>query len=168
MVKGVRFYCTTSKHATEGVATHGLKIQKQLVNLQAASGIAYALIGAALGGAIYFFLGSKGLSGALSASEIVLAEKLECVLSRGVANTRMRDFYDLHILQNEDVDMQVFAQAFANTCRSRCFCRSLEALCAVLEVFSNAYNAFGVAKMKFRHGRDPNSRELPFSALDFL
>jgi hypothetical protein len=39
---------------------------------------------------------------------------------------------------------------------------------AILEVFSNAYNAFGVAKMNFRHGRDPNSRELPFSALDFL
>jgi len=52
--------------------------------------------------------------------------------------------------------------------RSRCFPPSLETLRAVLEVFADAYNAFGVAKMKFRHGRDPNARELPFSVLDFL
>ncbi|MCL2082148.1 MAG: hypothetical protein FWH04_02780, partial [Oscillospiraceae bacterium] len=34
--------------------------------------------------------------------------------------------------------------------------------------FVDAYNAFGAAKMKFRQNRDPNSRELPFSVLDFL
>jgi hypothetical protein len=38
----------------------------------------------------------------------------------------------------------------------------------VLEVFVNTYNAFEVAKMKFRQNRNPKSRELPFSALDFL
>jgi len=52
--------------------------------------------------------------------------------------------------------------------RSRCFPRKLETLHAVLEVFTAAYNAFGVAKMKFRQNRDPKSRELPFSVLDFL
>ena len=52
--------------------------------------------------------------------------------------------------------------------RSRCFPRSLGTLNAVLEVFADAYNAFGIAKMKFRHGRDPNARELPFSVLDFI
>ena len=52
--------------------------------------------------------------------------------------------------------------------RSRCFPRKLETLQAVLEVFADAYNAFGVAKMKFRRNRDPKSRELPFSVLDFL
>jgi len=52
--------------------------------------------------------------------------------------------------------------------RSRCFPRSLETLKAVLEVFADAYNAFGVAKMKFRKNRDPKSRELPFAVLDFL
>jgi len=52
--------------------------------------------------------------------------------------------------------------------RSRCFPRSLDTLKAVLEVFADAYNAFGVAKMKFRQNRDPRSRELPFSVLDFL
>jgi len=52
--------------------------------------------------------------------------------------------------------------------RSRCFPRKLETLKAVLEVFADAYNAFGVAKMKFRQCRDSISRELPFSVLDFL
>ena len=52
--------------------------------------------------------------------------------------------------------------------RSRCFPRSLETLRSVLEVFADAYNAFGVAKMKFRQNRAPSSRELPFSVLDFL
>ncbi len=52
--------------------------------------------------------------------------------------------------------------------RSRCFPRSIETLRAVLELFIQAYNAFGLAKMKFRQNRDPKSRELPFSVLDFL
>jgi len=52
--------------------------------------------------------------------------------------------------------------------RSRCFPRKLETLKAVLGVFADAYNAFGIAKMDFRRNRDPNSRELPFSVLDFL
>ena len=52
--------------------------------------------------------------------------------------------------------------------RSRCFARSLETMRAVLEVFADAYNKFGVAKMKFRQNRDPKARELPFSVLDFI
>jgi IS1 family transposase len=52
--------------------------------------------------------------------------------------------------------------------RSRCFPRKLETLQAVLDVFVDAYNAFGIAKMIFRQNRYPNSRELPFSVLDFL
>jgi len=52
--------------------------------------------------------------------------------------------------------------------RSRCFPRKLETLQAVLEVFAGAYNAFGLAKMKFRQNRAPNERELPFSVPDFI
>jgi len=52
--------------------------------------------------------------------------------------------------------------------RSRCFPRSLDTLRAVIEVFVEAYNKFGEAKMKFRQNRDPNARELPFSVLDFI
>ncbi len=52
--------------------------------------------------------------------------------------------------------------------RSRCFPRKLETLRAVLELFVQAYNDFGIAKMNFRKNRRSNSRELPFSVLDFL
>ena len=52
--------------------------------------------------------------------------------------------------------------------RSRCFPRKLATLWAVLHVFAEAYNAFGVAKMKFRQNCDPKARELPFSVLDFI
>jgi IS1 family transposase len=52
--------------------------------------------------------------------------------------------------------------------RSRCFPRKLETLYAVVAVFVEAYNAFGIAKMKFRQNRNPKSCELPFSVLDFL
>ena len=52
--------------------------------------------------------------------------------------------------------------------RSRCFPRKLDTLKAVLDVFAEAYNAFGIAKMKFRQNRSHNSRELPFSVLDYL
>jgi len=52
--------------------------------------------------------------------------------------------------------------------RSRCFPRSLETLRAVLELFVQAYNEFGEAKMKYRANRNSKSRELPFSVFDFL
>ncbi|MCL2856021.1 MAG: hypothetical protein FWE21_10490 [Defluviitaleaceae bacterium] len=54
--------------------------------------------------------------------------------------------------------------------RSRCFCRTLETLRAVLAVFINAYNKFGEAKMKYRVRRKlgKKSRELPFGVVDFL
>ena len=52
--------------------------------------------------------------------------------------------------------------------RSRCFPRSLDTLNAVLEVFAEAFNKFGDAKLKFRQNRDPRSRELPFGLVDFL
>ena len=52
--------------------------------------------------------------------------------------------------------------------RSRCFPRKLETLRTVLELFVQAYNDFGIAKMNFRQNRRSNSRELPFSLLDFL
>lgn len=50
--------------------------------------------------------------------ETVLAEKLETLLSRGTANTRMRDFYDIYVLastQQQNIDFAVLRNAFRNT-----------------------------------------------------
>jgi Domain of unknown function (DUF1814). len=54
--------------------------------------------------------------------ETLLAEKLETVISRGTANTRLRDFYDLYLLQikaSDSIDYKVFKQALIATCQKR-------------------------------------------------
>lgn len=53
--------------------------------------------------------------------ETVLAEKMETILSRGVLNTRLRDFYDLYILQQTEkrIDRNTLSAALAATCRKR-------------------------------------------------
>lgn len=53
--------------------------------------------------------------------ETVLAEKIETVLTRATLNTRLRDFYDLHILQNVDmpINRKILADALTATCRKR-------------------------------------------------
>lgn len=53
--------------------------------------------------------------------ETVLAEKIETMLVGRTTNTRLRDFYDLHILQNENIsiDRKILADALSATCRKR-------------------------------------------------
>jgi Domain of unknown function (DUF1814). len=52
--------------------------------------------------------------------ETLLAEKLETIMARGTANTRMRDFYDIHIiLQQEQIDSDVLRKAFLATSQKR-------------------------------------------------
>ncbi|MDO4798188.1 MAG: nucleotidyl transferase AbiEii/AbiGii toxin family protein [Coriobacteriales bacterium] len=52
--------------------------------------------------------------------ETLLAEKLETIMVRAVTNTRMRDFYDIHVLTElESFDSDVFRSAFIATSVSR-------------------------------------------------
>lgn len=54
--------------------------------------------------------------------ETVLAEKLESIIARGVANTRMRDFYDVYILskfQAENINRDLFKKALNATSKNR-------------------------------------------------
>lgn len=54
--------------------------------------------------------------------ETVLAEKLQTILARGVLNTRMRDFYDVHVLlisYKDKIDPATLKSAFEATCRNR-------------------------------------------------
>ena len=54
--------------------------------------------------------------------ETVLAEKIETVLSRGVANTRPRDFYDIHILwalRGAECSRKTLLQALEQTADKR-------------------------------------------------
>ncbi len=54
--------------------------------------------------------------------ETELAEKLQTILTRGVLNTRMRDFYDIKVLladYEKTIDQDIFRKAFIATCKKR-------------------------------------------------
>jgi len=52
--------------------------------------------------------------------ETVLAEKFETVITRGIANTRMRDFYDIYILmRTQSLDKETFRLALKRTTERR-------------------------------------------------
>ena len=61
-------------------------------------------------------------------NETIIAQKLETVFSRSIANTRMKDFYDLYMLNNLrkltgyqqlKLDLPLTKQALINTAKSR-------------------------------------------------
>ena len=52
--------------------------------------------------------------------ETLLAEKMETIMARGTANTRMRDFYDIHVIsQQEPFDPMILKRAFLATSSKR-------------------------------------------------
>lgn len=54
--------------------------------------------------------------------ETILAEKLQTVMSRGILNTRMRDYYDIYTLMlryENDIGRDTLKQAFNATCKKR-------------------------------------------------
>jgi len=61
--------------------------------------------------------------------ENILAEKLETIVSRGIANTRPRDFYDIHLLYNlkkNEINYDVLQTALNSTCCKRGTLSSIE------------------------------------------
>ena len=88
----------------------------------------------------------------------------------------IRDKRDTHIAESINADLRHYIPGLAR--RSRCFYRSLEILQAVLEVFIDAYNQYGEAKLKYCIPIARNSptstkhlhkyRDLPFCILDYL
>lgn len=53
--------------------------------------------------------------------ETVISEKLESVITRNIFGTRLKDYFDLYILQEQKnkIDFKVLARAFINTCEYR-------------------------------------------------
>ena len=51
--------------------------------------------------------------------ETILAEKTETVLSRGIDNTRLRDFYDIYVLSHNNYDYGEFQKALVATSKHR-------------------------------------------------
>jgi len=92
--------------------------------------------------------------------ETVLAEKLETVISRGTANTRLRDFYDLYILQQEksvSVDLLKLKMALEATSRKR---ESFEIMERGASILKQIYNDTDMKKLwinyqkKFDYAKD--------------
>ena len=68
--------------------------------------------------------------------ETLLAEKMETIISHGILNTRMRDFYDLHILrvlQSDNIDRSLLAEAFKATSAKRGLLFSFENILTELD-----------------------------------
>lgn len=54
--------------------------------------------------------------------ETILAEKLQTLLTRGIMNSRSKDFYDIYIIYNnkkDEIDYQILKEAFVTTCKYR-------------------------------------------------
>ena len=82
---------------------------------------------------------------------------------------------DTFTVEGINADIRHYIPVLAR--RSRCFCRKIETLEAVLAVFIDAYNKFGEAKRKYRiptkhrtrkKRRLHKYRDFPFSLLDFF
>lgn len=66
--------------------------------------------------------------------ETLLAEKIETIMVRAQANTRMRDFYDIYLLLKENkelIDRDILKEAFFSTCKRR---KSMEQIANIGDV----------------------------------
>lgn len=83
---------------------------------------------------------------------------------------------ETHNIESSNADLRHYIKGLAR--RSRCFFRKKETLELVLQIFINAYNKFGEAKMKMQrlatHRTESKQKhlhkycEVDFSVLDFL
>lgn len=92
--------------------------------------------------------------------ETVLAEKLETVISRNITNTRMRDFYDIHILlklYSNMLDEQVLGEALQATAKKRGTERYLSDAADILNEVQNDPNMqklWNAYQKKFSYAED--------------
>ena len=54
--------------------------------------------------------------------ETILAEKFQTIITRGILNTRLKDFYDIHVLMSlkaNDIDNKTLVLAITNTFKKK-------------------------------------------------
>lgn len=87
--------------------------------------------------------------------ETVLAEKLETVISRSITNTRMRDFYDIHILlKSQNINADILALALERTAKKRGNFNLLENAESVLKIVKSDEDMkrlWNIYQKKFKH-----------------
>lgn len=87
--------------------------------------------------------------------ETLLAEKLETIMVRAETNTRMRDFYDIHVLLEQDVvtiDRDTMKFAFYATCKRR---KSTERIVTIDDIINKIADD-EVMKQQWRNYRKTN------------
>lgn len=87
--------------------------------------------------------------------ETLLVEKLETIMVRAEANTRMRDFYDIHVLLEQDVvtiDRDTMKSAFYATCKRR---KSTERIVTIDDVINKIADD-EVMKQQWKNYRKTN------------
>ena len=88
----------------------------------------------------------------------------------------IRDKSDTFTVEGINADLRCYIPVLAR--KSRCFCRSIDTLLAVLAVFIDAYNKFGEAKLNYRvptvhqslnHAKHLHKyKDVPFGVIDFI
>ena len=72
-------------------------------------------------------------------TETLLAEKMQTILARGIANTRRRDFYDVYMITtNLEFSWDTLAEAFEATCQKRDTMFSVEKADSILKLIARA------------------------------
>ena len=89
---------------------------------------------------------------------------IDVVYHPGKHVRNIRDKSDTFTVEGVNADLRHYIPVLAR--RSRCFARSLETLQAVVAVFVEAYNRFGMAKYHYRQTHP--SADPPFSLVDFF
>lgn len=104
--------------------------------------------------------------------ETVLAEKIETIISRGIANTRMRDFYDVYILlklQVYNMDNDLLTKALIATAKKRGSINLLnEGELILKEVFADnsSYKHWTRYQVKYIYANDISWKEIETSVME--
>ncbi len=89
--------------------------------------------------------------------ETILAEKLETIISRSVTNTRMRDFYDIHILlKSQIIDFNILSTALKKTSTKRGSLKILDNTEDILKTIENdesIKNLWNLYRQKFKYAQ---------------
>jgi predicted nucleotidyltransferase component of viral defense system len=92
--------------------------------------------------------------------ETILAEKMETLLSRGTANSRMRDFYDIFAInsvKSHTINSSVLRAAFANTSENRGsldVVSNIDLILDEIESSRNLVDLWGKYQRKFDYAAD--------------
>ena len=98
--------------------------------------------------------------------ETLLSEKIQTVLSRGILNTRMRDFYDIHAIQSiyaKRISYDILSNALVSTCEKRGTLNVLDESGKILQDISNdkiMQERWKVYQNKYDYASDTDFNEI--------